>query len=92
MREPENKFDSKAILVTANDGYVLGYVPREDNAIPASLMDTGEKLYAILKSDNLEGRKPDIQIMISKRPEKAGTVIQFPLCHKSESDKSFDKE
>ena len=79
IREPDNPYDSNAIIVTAEDGYVLGYVPKADNLTPASMMDAGEKLYAIFRSENLEKGKPDIQIMISKRPEKAGTLVQFPF-------------
>lgn len=78
VREPENPYDDKAILVTAEDGYVLGYVPRENNAFPASLMDAGEKLYAVLLSDDLGNGKPEIQIMLNRRPEKTGQVISFP--------------
>lgn len=78
MREPENPHDDKAILVTAEDGYVLGYIPKENNAFPASLMDAGEKLYAVLLSDDLGNGKPEIQIMLNRRPEKAGRVISFP--------------
>ena len=57
---------------------MLGYVPKADNLTPASMMDAGERLYAIFRSENLEG-KPDIQIMIGKRPEKAGSLVQFPF-------------
>lgn len=78
MREPENKYDQKAIIVTTEDGYVLGYVPKADNNMPASLLDEGEKLYAVLLSDNLEQGKPEIQIMLSKKPKQVGKIIQLP--------------
>ncbi len=78
MREPENKYDEKAILVTTEDGYVLGYVPRTDNTMLSSMMDAGEKLYGVLASDNLDKGKPDIQIMLSKTPKQKGKVIRFP--------------
>lgn len=79
IREPDNPYDSKAILVTTEDGYVLGYVPKVDNKIPSSLLDHGEKLYGILESDDLEKGKPIIQIMINKRPTEVGKVIPFPF-------------
>ncbi len=78
MREPDNPHDPNAILVTSDDGYVLGYIPRSDNTIPASLMDSGEKLYAIFLSNSLEDGKPEIQIMLSKSPVVEGKLIKFP--------------
>lgn len=78
VREPENKYDPKAIMVTTEDGYVLGYVPKADNKMPASLLDKGEKLYAVLLSDNLEQGKPEIEIMLSKKPQQVGKIIQLP--------------
>lgn len=77
IREPENKYDLNAILVSAEDGYVLGYIPKKDNTIPASMMDDGEKLYAVFNSDNLEEKEPKIKIMLSKPVEKAGKVIEL---------------
>ncbi|MEI6580153.1 MAG: HIRAN domain-containing protein, partial [Eubacteriales bacterium] len=78
MREPENKYDHKAILVTADDGYVLGYVPRDENEMPAALMDNCEKLYAVFTGRNLEDLYPGIRIMHCKEPEKAGKLLKFP--------------
>ena len=78
VREPENKYDPKAIMVTTEDGYVLGYVSKADNKMPASLLDDGEKLYAVLLSDNLEQGKPEIKIMLSKKPQQVGKIIQLP--------------
>lgn len=70
VREPGNKHDKKAIQVTTEDGYVLGYIPRVDNAILANLMDSGERLYAILLSDDIARAKPDIKIMLNKVGEE----------------------
>lgn len=50
-REPENKYDGNAILVTTEDGYVLGYIPKVDNPSLAQFMDAGERLYATLEVD-----------------------------------------
>jgi hypothetical protein len=38
VREPENKFDEKAIALYFED-YKIGYVPREDNTILAKILD-----------------------------------------------------
>lgn len=78
VREADNKYDEKAILVTAEDGYVLGYVPRTDNSIPQALIDAGEKLYAVLLSNIIEKGKLDIKIMLSKNEEEEGKIIKFP--------------
>lgn len=43
-REPENKFDSMAIMIMNGDGQKLGYVPRKDNLIFARLLEAGKML------------------------------------------------
>jgi hypothetical protein len=53
-------------------------VPKADNEIPSSLMDSGEKLYAIFQSEYIEYGKAIIQIMISRQPKEAGKIIPFP--------------
>lgn len=78
VREPDNEYDRRAILVTAEDGYVLGYVPRVDNGPLAAMMDAGERLYAILLSDNLSNTKPAIAIFLQKSVDSAGKIIPFP--------------
>ena len=66
IREPKNRYDNLAILVTTASGYVLGYVPRVDNPIPAALMDGGEKLYAVLLQFNSEQSAIALQIRLHK--------------------------
>lgn len=43
-REPENRYDKKAILVLAGDGRKLGYVPEQSNAVISRLMDAGKMI------------------------------------------------
>lgn len=45
IREPENKYDARAIRVEWR-GQKLGYVPRRENADIARLMDNGSRLEA----------------------------------------------
>ena len=45
-REPENTHDENAILVLAEDGRELGYVPREDARRMARLLDAGAEAEA----------------------------------------------
>lgn len=45
VREPDNRYDRKAIRVEWR-GQRLGYVPRRDNAAVAAAMDAGDRLSA----------------------------------------------
>ncbi len=56
MREPENRFDSKAIMALDEQGRKLGYIPRHDNTVLAALMDAGKYLYGTMtqKSFNMD--------------------------------------
>ena len=78
-REPENKYDSNAILVTTEDGYVLGYIPKAVNPPLANFMDAGSRLYAVLQADpTAVVGKPPITVMVSKAIANKGNVIIFP--------------
>ncbi len=48
LREPENRFDEKAIMALDENGRKLGYIPRNDNTILAALMDAGKYLYGVV--------------------------------------------
>ena len=45
-REPENRYDDQAIAVRTGDGYMIGYVPRDINPVPAVIADQGVILTA----------------------------------------------
>ena len=45
-RQPDTRFDRKAIEVFTRNGLKLGYVPRLDNAALSALMDDGRRLKA----------------------------------------------
>ncbi|NLJ41506.1 MAG: hypothetical protein GX352_07860, partial [Clostridiales bacterium] len=77
IREPDNQYDEKAVMVTAEDGYLLGYIPREDNPALSAMLDSGERLYALLGSDIVGGR-PSISIMLNRPIEEGGNIIPFP--------------
>ncbi len=66
IREPENIYDPKAILVTADDGYVLGYMPRMVNEMPAAFMESGLRLYAILEKIDPDSARIEIKVMMKK--------------------------
>ncbi|MBO4347584.1 MAG: HIRAN domain-containing protein [Lachnospiraceae bacterium] len=44
VREPDNRYDDKAIVIQNTDKEKLGYVPEKDNVVFARLMDAGKKL------------------------------------------------
>ena len=61
FREPDNKYDPKAIVIKNSDGLKIGYVPREDNAVFSRLMDAGKLLFGKLlqkkpRGNGLESR------------------------------------
>ncbi|MGE5627023.1 MAG: HIRAN domain-containing protein [Solirubrobacterales bacterium] len=78
IREPDNKDDKNSILVTAEDGYVLGYIPKGVNVNLAAMIDSGEKLYAVLKSSGINYGRPAIKIILSKQNDE-GKIIKFPF-------------
>lgn len=46
-REPENKYDTRAVRVDFN-GQKLGYIPKIDNAAVSQLLDRGELVQAYI--------------------------------------------
>ena len=46
LQRENNKFDEKAILLFAENGKKIGYVPEKDNIIFSRLMDAGKLLSA----------------------------------------------
>lgn len=48
LREPENRYDQKAIMALDSRDRKLGYIPRNENAILSALMDAGKTLYGVV--------------------------------------------
>ena len=46
LRREDNKFDNNAVMILAEDGRKLGYIPEKDNVVFARLMDAGKLLIA----------------------------------------------
>lgn len=55
FREPDNPYDSKAIMIKNEDGIKLGYVPKKDNVIFARLMDAGKLLFGKITEKEMQG-------------------------------------
>lgn len=64
FREPDNKYDPKAIVIKNTDGVKIGYVPREDNVIFSRLMDAGKLLFGRITHKELKGKWLKIYIKI----------------------------
>ena len=67
FREPNNAYDSQAIVIKNDDGIKLGYVPRKDNVIFSRLMDAGKLLYGRIVSKEYKGSWLKINIKIYLR-------------------------
>ena len=50
FREPNNQYDSKALVVKDKEGNKLGYIPKDKNEILSRLMDAGKLLYGKVKT------------------------------------------
>ena len=64
MREPNNHFDEKAILVLDTHNRKLGYVPEVDNTVFSKLMDAGKCLIGKVTQVGPKGSFRQINISI----------------------------
>jgi hypothetical protein len=64
-REPNNEYDSNAILISTVEGYVIGYIPKESNLILKNLMDKGKYLYGKIKEISDDYQSINIDIYLS---------------------------
>lgn len=48
MRETDNPYDQNAIAVISVNGFKLGYIPRSDNEIPATIAEQKHALHAVV--------------------------------------------
>lgn len=64
FREPNNQYDSRAIVVKDKEGNKLGYIPRDKNEILSRLMDAGKLLYGKVKSKEKVGEWVKIEMEV----------------------------
>lgn len=64
FREPNNQYDSKAIVVKDKEGNKLGYIPKEKNEILSRLMDAGKLLYGKVKTKKKLGDWVKIEMKV----------------------------
>lgn len=67
QREPQNPHDPLAILILAESGQRLGYVPRDKNEALARLMDAGKLLFGKLESKTWQGDWLVVSVQIFMR-------------------------
>jgi hypothetical protein len=61
-REPENRYDPRAVQMRTTSGAMLGYVPRTDNQALCNLMDAGFRLEGRVSSLSPDRRQPEIRV------------------------------
>ena len=64
FREPNTKYDSRAIVIKTQGGEKIGYVPKQDNVIFARLMDAGKLLFGKIESKEKKGSWLKINIKV----------------------------
>ncbi len=64
FREPDNRYDDKAIAIKNTDGVKIGYVPQADNVIFARLMDAGKLLFGKIVNKDMRGSWLRIDIKV----------------------------
>lgn len=66
FREPDNPYDSMAIVIKTQNGAKIGYVPKKDNVIFARLMDAGKLLFGRISAKEKLGSwvKIDIKVFL----------------------------
>ena len=64
FREPDNRYDNKAIMIKTTSGIKIGYVPQQDNVIFARLMDAGKLLFGRISDKEKKGRWVKIEIKV----------------------------
>ena len=64
FREPDNPYDSRAIVNKNADGVKIGYVPQVDNVVFSRLMDAGKLLFARIASKKMAGNWLNIGIKV----------------------------
>lgn len=78
-RKFNNPYDEKAIQVVTLKGYVIGYVPKEENSILKNLMDNGKYLYGIIReiSDDYEEIKIKIYLSYKDVLDEISTTLSL---------------
>ncbi len=68
FREPDNPYDSRAIMIKTENGVKIGYVPKADNVVFTRLMDAGKLLFARISQKEVLGKwvKIDIKIYLKE--------------------------
>lgn len=71
-REPNNEYDKKAIMLSANGGK-LGYIPSTIAAWMSNLIDNGYEMYATVEAVDIRNHQVLITVMMGKQEQATGT-------------------
>lgn len=63
------------IAVTTENGYVIGYIPNEDTDLILPLLDSGNLIYGVFSSKNLDDKCPNITILMNEETYRNKGVI-----------------
>lgn len=66
-REPDNRYDSLAILILNSKDQKIGYVPRAKNEVLARLMDGGKLLFGRVEDKQAQGDWINIAVKVFMR-------------------------
>ncbi len=64
FREPNNPYDEQAIVIRNANGVKIGYIPKNDNAVFARLMDAGKALFGTISEKKMRGSWLNMKIKI----------------------------
>lgn len=64
-RDSDNEYDKNAIEVITTEGFVMGYVPKDNNLILKNLIDKGKYLYGKVEEISEDYSVIKIQIYLS---------------------------
>ena len=64
FREQGNKYDENAVVIKNQRGEIMGYIPRQSNAVFAKLMDAGKELFCKVSAVEHRGELLKVRIKI----------------------------
>ena len=85
-RETNNPYDEKAVQVVTKEGYVLGYIPKEENSILKNLIDSGKYLYGVIRKISDDYEEIRIRVYLSYKDVVDEITSTLSLLSKGKED------
>lgn len=81
--EENNPYDKNAVKVVGESGYVIGYIPKNENNVLSNLLKGGKYIYAVLEEYNLNEAYIRIKVYLSLKDvldycENTIELISYP--------------